>query len=1138
MRRTHYLFTAVVLVELIMIAGCSSFRQFLGWPTSPPQGTTPSDPKVRRWAERAGNRMDEVARGLEEFGTISVSSPLLAPAAKFDFAVDAGPNDYFKDAKAQVQGRVAVSEQFAQQTGVGLRAQGDIGGLLGALDAAAAYREELGDYETKRRLTRHAARLRAQQEIDALPPDATPAQRAAAEERAARILLEESPGSATTRPSYPTTAPTTAPSIDSDLVPAPDKALGVLSGAQFTSLRGLLANADTTLQNRAALNIAAGDTATEAIFSLLGNPTGYIGFKDKRILFGAGMVGVSPGWRTKSGFAADVSVLAEFVYVPARREYRDAWLDYVNDQLAGLKKKGAGDPELAELKRLLEEARKPVVPPDKEEEISYEISDAPPPTTRASESATGLTGGAPKGPEEGGGTKKPATPPADDQLIERPTTTRPSGNDATPRSSADSPAPGDVVRTLGVLQTASGGRSSVGGQGSSGGASVGAGQSVGGSSGRGGSSAGSNPSVGGGRDVGAATRGGDRSITVPTTPGGSPPTGTPPAATPVPAKPPKGRRFFPQGGAGPGAGPVFPRIPIGTVSSYSGPGDKGGHDAAAGGGDAGAVQTAADVDVRFRVPSTPPSPLVAAVSPMTDAEVLDLSSNVRQQRAFALAASLALQYAGLKGQAAVFDQWVKRLEKDVVTRGASAAVSTYSHSGGMFGFQIGPRLRAVGAGGIANRAAMVLERQSFPVLIILGMDEADLEPKFAEVHGQLTAFEPVLVFRQSTRWLPVDQPRPVERLRNDATRSTDPRRYQAMLDYNGVQRGISEAERIRWAVGLDAALRHAPRTPTERQALLGQIKEAASALQSLKPPGDTLSYAQARGLAMAEDLLSTPTGSVAVEPWALRELAAFNRAVADGKKPRLGTTTASKLLPPLDAMLKEALESTTAGPALEATRGRIGMLTYHAIGSSTWQYLPIEAVLRAAAPAKPEAELSLTPVSDTLFGLRDGTSHFVITGKNLKGHITGATLEPLGADPITGLLVLNGAVVVSVKPDPKKDPGPTGADLYLSTDKEQTVKVAKVVFNKPPPPANADPGIRVERDAAGRPTRILANGQEIKLSPEELVEVLRVLIGGDGRFRFGADATGGFRMEVDGAAAPAPKSPIPAQQQQQGGRTQ
>lgn len=86
-------------------------------------------------------------------------------------------------------------------------------------------------------------------------------------------------------------------------------------------------------------------------------------------------------------------------------------------------------------------------------------------------------------------------------------------------------------------------------------------------------------------------------------------------------------------------------------------------------------------------------------------------------------------------------------------------VNTFSASGGLFGFQVGPRLRALEdpaarKGGSAN----VLDRQSFPAVLIIGVDQADLSPVICwNYDGRLYVFEPQLVIRQTSRWNPLDR---------------------------------------------------------------------------------------------------------------------------------------------------------------------------------------------------------------------------------------------------------------------------------------------------------------------------------------------------------------------------------------------
>lgn len=149
----------------------------------------------------------------------------------------------------------------------------------------------------------------------------------------------------------------------------------------------------------------------------------------------------------------------------------------------------------------------------------------------------------------------------------------------------------------------------------------------------------------------------------------------------------------------------------------------------------------------------PNSPVVAGVSPLMETQTLDLESQWRRQDEFALSLAALMQEAGLKAETGAFYQFVKNRQSDARSRTSSAAVSSYSAGGGLFGFQIGPRLQAL-ADPASKKAGQgrVLERQTIPVLIIFGADHDDIMPRLNLDNGKLQVVERSMTLEQTTRW--------------------------------------------------------------------------------------------------------------------------------------------------------------------------------------------------------------------------------------------------------------------------------------------------------------------------------------------------------------------------------------------------
>lgn len=161
------------------------------------------------------------------------------------------------------------------------------------------------------------------------------------------------------------------------------------------------------------------------------------------------------------------------------------------------------------------------------------------------------------------------------------------------------------------------------------------------------------------------------------------------------------------------------------------------------------------VHLRFVPNAAPQQVMVSAVSPMTDVETLDLATSTRRQSELMLSLIASFAQAGMTAQGSVLEQFVKRNEGDFRSRNAVATVNTYSMGGGVFGFEIGPRWRAIGRLDRPKpKVDEVLDRQTFPVLLIAGVDRASLHPLIQDNVTNLIVWEPVLSISQTPRWAP------------------------------------------------------------------------------------------------------------------------------------------------------------------------------------------------------------------------------------------------------------------------------------------------------------------------------------------------------------------------------------------------
>src|SRR5689334_21744331 len=90
--------------------------------------------------QAATSTMDEVAAGIEEYGTVTISSPVLSQSGeRFKFELSKSPDDYYNAALTNFQGRAADLEQVISSFGFGAPVAYDP--LI-----AAQYAAQVGEY--------------------------------------------------------------------------------------------------------------------------------------------------------------------------------------------------------------------------------------------------------------------------------------------------------------------------------------------------------------------------------------------------------------------------------------------------------------------------------------------------------------------------------------------------------------------------------------------------------------------------------------------------------------------------------------------------------------------------------------------------------------------------------------------------------------------------------------------------------------------------------------------------------------------------------------------------------------------------------------------------------------------------------
>lgn len=173
-------------------------------------------------------------------------------------------------------------------------------------------------------------------------------------------------------------------------------------------------------------------------------------------------------------------------------------------------------------------------------------------------------------------------------------------------------------------------------------------------------------------------------------------------------------------------------------------------------------RTLPEVPARFLRPSRVETANVLVISPLTDSQSLDLASSQRRQVEIALSLSVIMRMTGGKGQAEAFENFAKSRQFDIRTVSQLTSVNAFS-SDGVFGFQVGPRMQAIGGAKKNNGPESLMERQSFPALLVLGLNNVNFQVKLNPMKDNdgyitnITVLEPALELTQTRRWQPLER---------------------------------------------------------------------------------------------------------------------------------------------------------------------------------------------------------------------------------------------------------------------------------------------------------------------------------------------------------------------------------------------
>ncbi len=758
------------------------------------------DAEFRIRLKMASRALDEWAKRVEEYGSITMSSPILTREQDtFKFDIKDGAQEFFQNAKARKDGSAAATLAIVNQ--FSLAGEANIDPL--ARDQIATsltnynikqreYQDQMQANNDARLAQQKAALLTRDSELATAAQAPTPAERASKESAAYKKYSDSITTTSPTPPTYPA-------DVSSSGVNNPDATKGMTNQAQlnldsadgtstnFLKSIGGLTNGTPLAQlslpgglpDRVAMIDAAGTNTVKAIFQILGKPEEAMKFKDKRVLFATVDVGVNPGWRTRTDFSAEITGQASYRLVRARTdvvwELRDR-LGNAEWTAALLKNHGLED----EWRQLPEAEKKKYAPasPIKRKQIEEAEKAKAKAQADADRAKAVVVQQTQQEEEEGQKEKyykenllKPklqevgelAKVVADkedefrkvfsdkDRANARRWRMPPTldGKSADPKTSVapeltEAAISGDIAAFKdwsGVSKKAMNASNTDSYK-----ASI--------------------------EELKKmvtrywAIRNAQYAV-----PGPNGELLIPPKYREEMEKAIEHLTTLSQYSADKEEASKAKEKAAGELessenevktqerqlASLTASGTGGAFGSGEGGGDLGNLKL--HNDYYNKVTATMQPPLVAGISPLMESQVLDLKDSYGRQDQVAIALAVALRKGGMKGSAQLFDRFMRQQTKTAATNSALPVVNTFSASGGLFGFQVGPRLRALNdpaarKGGSAN----VLDRQSFPAVLIVGFDRADLSPVICrDYDGKFYVFEPELSVKQSSRWNPLDR---------------------------------------------------------------------------------------------------------------------------------------------------------------------------------------------------------------------------------------------------------------------------------------------------------------------------------------------------------------------------------------------